>query len=382
MKERKQPQDPTVKDEPGSQPKKYFKGLSKDDKEARAKHFTKGSTKPAPGDDDVKTKPSKHTIKYKKMFGESNPDKSLNDKSKKSGISVGILKQVFKRGVKAWQTGHRPGTTAVQWGHARVNSFITKGKGTWGKADSDLAAKVRGEAVSPAQQAAIAISKKKSGKYKTEDAVDRAKELADLKAKHKKEVEDEKNEIDSIKQTNESFNEGKLVTTIDQVLDIVSKKIKSEMGKKYRRSTKDGLGYINQVAKTVGMSVTDKEQAAGKLFLKLDNDLEQDEGLWDNIRKKRARIKSGSGEKMRKKGDKGAPTADQIKQAEEVETESLWDNIRKKRERIKRGSGEKMGSDGSVSKKQFKTSVKFSDNPAKVAAAKARKNKIKGKAKK
>ena len=29
--------------------------------------------------------------------------------------------------------------------------------------------------------------------------------------------------------------------------------------------------------------------------------------LYDNIRKKKARIKGGSGEKMRKKGDKGAP---------------------------------------------------------------------------
>ena len=39
MKERKQEQDPTVKDEPGSQPKKYYKGLSKKEKEARAKHL-------------------------------------------------------------------------------------------------------------------------------------------------------------------------------------------------------------------------------------------------------------------------------------------------------------------------------------------------------
>jgi hypothetical protein len=27
---------------------------------------------------------------------------------------------------------------------ARVNSFVTKSSGTWGKADKDLAAKVRG----------------------------------------------------------------------------------------------------------------------------------------------------------------------------------------------------------------------------------------------
>lgn len=31
-------------------------------------------------------------------------------------------------------------------------------------------------------------------------------------------------------------------------------------------------------------------------------------GLYENIHKKRARIKAGSGEKMRKPGAKGAPT--------------------------------------------------------------------------
>ncbi len=360
MKERKQPQDRHVDDEPGTQPKKYYKGLSIKDKEARAKHFAKGGKGPAPGDvdddgDKVKTKPSKHTLKFNKMFGESNPDKSLNDKAKKSGISVSILKQVFKRGVKAWQTGHRPGTTAVQWGHARVNSFITKGKGTWGKADKDLADKVRKteqvEAVSRAQQAAIAISKKeKAGKpgYDKEG-----------------------------KKIKEDIEEGKLVSSVEQILDIITKKLKSEMGKKYKKNEKDGIAFINSIAKMVGMKTTDKSQEKGRLFLKLDNDLEQDESLWDNIRKKRERIKKGSGEKMRKKGDKGAPTAAQMKQAE-----SLWDNIRKKRARIAKGSGEKMGQKGSVSKKQFDTSVKFSNNPSKVAAAKARKNKIKGKAKK
>ena len=67
----------------------------------------------------------------------------LKKKAEKSGISYGILKQVYNRGMAAWQTGHRPGTTPQQWAFARVNSFITKGKGTWGGADSDLAAKVK-----------------------------------------------------------------------------------------------------------------------------------------------------------------------------------------------------------------------------------------------
>ncbi len=38
-------------------------------------------------------------------------------------------------------------------------------------------------------------------------------------------------------------------------------------------------------------------------------------GLYANIHAKRKRIKAGSGEKIRKKGSKGAPTAKQFKQA-------------------------------------------------------------------
>lgn len=38
-------------------------------------------------------------------------------------------------------------------------------------------------------------------------------------------------------------------------------------------------------------------------------------GLYANIHAKRKRIKAGSGEKMRKAGEKGAPTAKQFKKA-------------------------------------------------------------------
>ena len=38
-----------------------------------------------------------------------------------------------------------------------------------------------------------------------------------------------------------------------------------------------------------------------------------DPGLWDNIHAKRKRIEEGSGEKMRKPGAKGAPTAKALK---------------------------------------------------------------------
>ena len=39
------------------------------------------------------------------------------------------------------------------------------------------------------------------------------------------------------------------------------------------------------------------------------------QGLYSNIHAKRKRIAAGSGEKMRKVGSKGAPTAKQFKQA-------------------------------------------------------------------
>jgi len=46
-----------------------------------------------------------------------------------------------------------------------------------------------------------------------------------------------------------------------------------------------------------------------------------DASLWENIRKKRERIKNGSGEKMRKKGDKGAPTSEQVEKAKASDDE-------------------------------------------------------------
>ena len=78
------------------------------------------------------------------MMDEGKADAALKKKADKTGMPLGILRQVFNRGVAAWRTGHRPGTNSIQWGLARVNSFVTKSKGTWGGADKDLAAKVRG----------------------------------------------------------------------------------------------------------------------------------------------------------------------------------------------------------------------------------------------
>ena len=283
-------QDKEIKDREGTQPAKYYAKdtegdtMAKSTKQARARHFDKKKSGPAPGDASATTKPSKHTKKFKQMFGEKPIDEArakqavnsrgkvqklvtahglkfkgkvykeidmelvkinnsaemvtfniihpkeifgnetnisfkalkrgpfmatdtskinevlgkdadmgdyikdfeksdspqfkgkskekrkemaiaaylskneelefyqldekiegLVTKAKKSGMPYGILKKVYDRGMAAYKTGHRPGTTAQQWAFARVNSFVTKSAGTWGKADADLAKQVRGE---------------------------------------------------------------------------------------------------------------------------------------------------------------------------------------------------------------------------------------------
>jgi len=55
-------------------------------------------------------------------------EEGLKNKAEKSGMPLGILKQVYNRGLAAYKTGHRPGATAPQWAMARVNSFVTNQK--------------------------------------------------------------------------------------------------------------------------------------------------------------------------------------------------------------------------------------------------------------
>ena len=62
----------------------------------------------------------------------------LVNKSKQTGVPYSILKKSYDRGMAAWKTGHRPGTTPQQWAMARVNSMLTGGK-----ADPDLQPKAR-----------------------------------------------------------------------------------------------------------------------------------------------------------------------------------------------------------------------------------------------
>ena len=55
-------------------------------------------------------------------------DKALANKAKESGEPLGDLKKVYKKGLAAYASGHRPGMTQHQWAMARVNSYIKGGK--------------------------------------------------------------------------------------------------------------------------------------------------------------------------------------------------------------------------------------------------------------
>jgi len=141
------------RDKESDLPKAYVKGLSASTAKARKAHWDRANKlsdrdprayEPAPGDAGAKTVPSKATREIRKIMNKEEieiteeAENSLSAKAKKFGVSLSTLKTVYKRGVAAWNSGHRPGTNAQQWGHARVNSYLRKGKGTYHGADKDL----------------------------------------------------------------------------------------------------------------------------------------------------------------------------------------------------------------------------------------------------
>ena len=77
-------------------------------------------------------------------YDESVKIDNLKLKAEQSGIPFKILQKVYTRGISAWNTGHRPGTTPQQWAESRVNSFLTGGK-TRLIADQDLWIQVNSE---------------------------------------------------------------------------------------------------------------------------------------------------------------------------------------------------------------------------------------------
>ena len=126
--------------------KKYTSGLGGSTAARRKAEFRKriegkrsgaARFKPVAGDT-KKTKPSKYTLSASKLRAEvrdatskmksgDQQERFLKGVAKVTGISKGIISQVYKRGLAAWAVGHRPGATQSQWARARVYSFLQKG---------------------------------------------------------------------------------------------------------------------------------------------------------------------------------------------------------------------------------------------------------------
>ena len=63
--------------------------------------------------------------------------RGLTNKAEQSEVSIETLTKVYIRGLAEWKENHKPGSNPQQWGMARVNSFIMRGK-TYNTVDSDL----------------------------------------------------------------------------------------------------------------------------------------------------------------------------------------------------------------------------------------------------
>ena len=102
-----------------------------------------------------KTRQSKWTSKFKRMYGESvdydsseegvlreilsqlveeillekrnNVTTALKNKAEKANAPMGALRAIYNKGLAAWRTGHRPGASQHQWAMGRVNSVLAGG---------------------------------------------------------------------------------------------------------------------------------------------------------------------------------------------------------------------------------------------------------------
>ena len=88
----------------------------------RGKYYTRKKVK------SFKSKPSKHIVHARKIYGIQNIAPT-NELANKTGCSVNTLKKIVSKGEGAYfSSGSRPNQTAQSWGYARLASAVTGGK--------------------------------------------------------------------------------------------------------------------------------------------------------------------------------------------------------------------------------------------------------------
>ena len=288
------PQDKDIEDRKGTQPKKYYAkdaegdDMAKSTKQARARHFEKGTKKddndpsayePAPGDKSAKTKPSQHTKKFKKMFGE-NYDGDMAQNALENIIrNANNLKRVVK------EDGDYP----AWW-----NSKLTKSDDYLDVCHDYLMSELSQSEQTIIGEDAVATAKLKA---KQADEMERLKqkhedELEALKGRHNRESERQKGadeterENEKIRKQRETeraknedtlpdLDEGKMVAPAHLIIKQVAKEVQKKMEDLYRKRESDGVKLVNQFARMVGMTVSNKEQKKGTLFLRMGDELSE-----------------------------------------------------------------------------------------------------------
>jgi hypothetical protein len=183
---------------------------------------------------------------------------TLMKKAERTGIPFSTLREVFERGSFAWENDGR--TTQEQFSFARVNSYIAKGR-AW-TLDADL--------------------------------------------------REEKLINDKLDNVFEAYHTGLSPST--------AKKREAHWKKMEKYSDKDDRAYQDAPGDKEARKKPMPQSVHTKKYHAMYGE-DVNESLWANIHAKRKRIKAGSGERMRKPGSKGAPTAAGFRSASEaVET--------------------------------------------------------------
>jgi hypothetical protein len=202
---------------------------------------------------------------------------SLYKKSQKSGIPTNVLETVYYRGYKIWNESF--GQTPEQFAFDRVNSFIAGGFAA--DLDDDLLEDAKGY-----KNPTGGLTQKGRDHYNRTTG-------SNLKAP---------------------------VTTPPSKLKAGSKSANR------RKSFCARMGGMEGPMRKPNGEPTRKALALRKWNCE-ETQIDEKRGLWDNIHAKRERIKKGSGERMRKPGSKGAPTADALKNSQNEESIVIGETI-------------------------------------------------------
>lgn len=291
-------------------------------------------------------------VQYSKFSEESDSVSpvymAIAKKAGKAGIDIDILGEVYDRGMAAWDPDMN--VSQQQYAFARVNSYINQGK-TYFNEDADLH-----EGREPREGKIVRYKRpdgstalkslNKWGKRKdwrdSEGGLKAAQAHAGVDKVHEDVQIDEMGGDQHYSDTRGATSGGAKGTPITRKQ--ATKDVTATLNKAFKKEVQqtnenfiDGKGpgkpgdaarhglkgksaaELKKIRSSETASPRKKQLAHWMLNMHHNEEaeLEEKRGLWDNIHAKRKRIAAGSGERMRKPGSKGAPTAQNFRDASE-----------------------------------------------------------------